>query len=392
MKIALVGPVYPYRAGIAYCTTALAAELAKSHEVTIHSFSRQFPRLFYPGGDDRDPSLAAKTPPGARFAIDVMNPLSWIREALRIRRERPDAVIFTWWVWVWALPYLVMRACLHPETTVVYQCHNIRDKEPSFWKSWLTARALASAELLVIHARPEADEARRRLGDRPVPEIEEIFLPVHEMGNEVPSREEARSALGIEPGRSVALFFGHVRPFKGLDLVLRGWPELEHDVLLLVGGEAWWKGEQEYRELARTAGLRAVDRRDRDVVGAEAQVAFDFRFIPDAEIATWFAAADVVLAPYRIEAQSGVALTAFHFARPVIASNVGGLPEVIEQGRNGMLIAPEDPAAIAWAVDEFFERTDRGTMEAAAASSAARYSWAEYSAVFERLLHEAGNE
>ncbi len=89
------------------------------------------------------------------------------------------------------------------------------------------------------------------------------------------------------------------------------------------------------------------------------KVRFDFRFIPDAEIATWFAAADVVLAPYRIEAQSGVALTAFHFARPVIATTVGGLPEIIQEGENGYLVPPDDPDALARAIDRFFARGDR---------------------------------
>ncbi|HEX8618745.1 MAG TPA: glycosyltransferase family 4 protein, partial [Thermoanaerobaculia bacterium] len=112
----------------------------------------------------------------------------------------------------------------------------------------------------------------------------------------------------------------------------------------------------------------------------------DFRFIPDSEIATYFAATDVVLAPYRIEAQSGVALTAFHFARPVIATNVGGLPEIIEEGANGMLVPPEDPAALARAVDAFFQRDDRAAMERHAAASARKYSWAEYGALMKRLV------
>src|ERR1700694_4453181 len=112
MRIAIVGPVYPYRAGIAYCTTRLAAELAKEHEVTIASFSRQFPKRFYPGGDDVDDTLRDRTPPDAHFVLDVINPFTWIGTALALRSQRPDAVIFVWWIWVWALPYRVIMALL----------------------------------------------------------------------------------------------------------------------------------------------------------------------------------------------------------------------------------------------------------------------------------------
>jgi glycosyltransferase involved in cell wall biosynthesis len=209
---------------------------------------------------------------------------------------------------------------------------------------------------------PKADEGSA------FAKIVQTFLPVHELGGAIPSRAEAQSTLKLTG--NVALFFGHVRPFKGLDIALRAWRELKSDVTLVVAGEAWWKGEAEYRALAE--GLT--------------NICFDFRFIPDAEIATYFAAADVVLAPYRIEAQSGVALTAFHFARPVIATNVGGLPEIIEEGVNGMLVPPEDPAALARAVDAFFARGDRATMERHAAAAARKYSWEEYGALMKRLL------
>ena len=209
---------------------------------------------------------------------------------------------------------------------------------------------------------PKADEGSA-LG-----RIVQTFLPVHELGGAIPSREDARQTLNLQG--NVALFFGHVRPFKGLDIALRAWRQLQTNVTLVVAGEAWWKGEAEYRALAE--GLP--------------NIRFDFRFIPDAEIATYFAAADVVLAPYRIEAQSGVALTAFHFARPVIATNVGGLPEIIEEGVNGMLVPPEDPEAMARAVDTFFSRDDRAQMERHAAAAARKYSWEEYGALFRRLV------
>ncbi|HKO55844.1 MAG TPA: glycosyltransferase family 4 protein [Thermoanaerobaculia bacterium] len=353
-NVAIVGPVYPYRAGIAYCTT----ELAKRLGADVFSFSRQYPRFLYPGGDDIDPTLPRAD---ARFDIDVMNPWTWMRAGWRLRKY--DAVIFVWWIWVWALPYRVMMALLPRGTRVILQCHNIGDKEPAWWKRALTNIVLRRGRVLVTHAVPEAAEAWKRSRGR---RVVRSFLPVHELGGAIPTREEARKTLKVDG--DVALFFGHVRPFKGLDIALRAWRELRSDVTLLVAGEAWWNAADDYRKLATE------------------KVRFDFRFIPDAEIATWFAAADVVLAPYRIEAQSGVALTAFHFARPVIATRVGGLPEIIEEGRNGMLIPPEDPSALAKAVEAFFARSDRAEMERHAAASARKYSWEEYAALFRRLV------
>jgi glycosyltransferase involved in cell wall biosynthesis len=355
----IVGPVPPYRAGIAYCTKRLSEEL----RAPVLSFKRQFPRFLYPGGDDVDATLPRFE--NARFVLDIVNPWTWLRGGLALRRQKPDAVILVWWVWVWALPYLTLLAFLPKTTRVILQCHNIGDKEPAAWKRWLANRVLKRGDVLVVHARTEAADAARRV---PRARIVSTFLPVHELGGAIPSRADARRALGLRG--NVALSFGHVRPFKGLDIALRAWRLLASDVTLVVAGEAWWKGEAEYRELAK--GLT--------------NVRFDFRYIPDAEIATYFAAADVVLAPYRIEAQSGVALTAFHFARPVIATTVGGLPEIIEEGVNGMLVPPEDPAALAAAVEAFFARTDRETMDGHAAAAARKYSWEEYGVLLKRLV------
>jgi len=365
MRTIIIGPVPPYRAGIAYCTMRLAEEM----NAEVISYKRQYPRWLYPGTSDIDESLRDRTPPGTRFLLDILNPFTWIRTALALRRARPDAIILVWWVWVWALPYLTLIALLPRGTRVILQCHNIGDKEPAAWKRWLTNLVLRRGEVLLVHAKSEAaDAARRTTTPGSTPLIVHASLPVHEMGGAIPSRDEAREILGLRG--NVALSFGHVRPYKGVDIALRAWRMLKSEVTLVVAGEAWWKSEEEYRQLAR--GLD--------------NVRLDLRFIPDAEIANYFAATDVVLAPYRVEAQSGVALTAFHFARPVIASTVGGLPEIVEDGVNGFLIPPEDPEALARAIDAFFTRADRESMERAAAASARKYSWAEYARVFERLV------
>ncbi|HEX8616586.1 MAG TPA: glycosyltransferase, partial [Thermoanaerobaculia bacterium] len=277
MKTLVIGPVPPYRAGIAYCTMRLAQEL----DAEVISFRRQFPRMFYPGSSDVDATLPRFE--GGRFLLDIVNPLTWLRTAFAIRRERPDAVILVWWVWVWALPYLTLLALLPRPTRVILQCHNIGDKEPAAWKRVLTNLVLRRGDLLVVHAKSEAEDAARRLGpgvipgeprvilseakDLPArngegpspssrlrmtsggaPQIVTTFLPVHELGGAIPPRADARRTLDLQG--NVALFFGHVRPFKGLDVALRAWRLLTADVTLVVAGEAWWKGEAEYRALA----------------------------------------------------------------------------------------------------------------------------------------------
>ncbi|MGH9457784.1 MAG: glycosyltransferase [Thermoanaerobaculia bacterium] len=372
MRVAIIGPVYPYRAGIAYCTTRLAEELAREDEVWVSSFKRQYPKRFYPGGDDVDPSLRDRTPPNACFTLDVLNPLTWLFEARSIRRFKPDVVVFVWWIWVWALPYIIIRNLLDPRTRVVFQCHNVGEKETAWWKRWLGARAMSGADTLVVHAASEEEEARRRLG-RKAPPIARLALPVHELGTGRVDRAGARRRLGFADDERLVLAFGHVRPFKGLDLALRAWSGVRSGARLLVAGEFWWDDEATYRRIAAGEGI-------------EERVRFEPRFIPDDEIALWFGAADVVLAPYRAEAQSGVVLTAFHFGRPVIATTVGGIPEIVDDGVNGLLIPPESPAAIAAAVDRFFEKEDRVSMERAAEAAAAKLSWSDYAAGLRKLV------
>src|SRR5579872_1848655 len=149
-RIAIVGPVYPYRAGIAYCTTRLARELGAD----VISFKRQYPKRFYPGGDDIDPTLPRAN---AAFVLDILNPLTWFRSL-----RQYDAVIFVWWIWVWAIPYrlMMMRA-----NRVILQCHNIGEKEPAWWKRALANLVFRRADALVVHASSEAEEARRRVAD-----------------------------------------------------------------------------------------------------------------------------------------------------------------------------------------------------------------------------------
>jgi len=184
VKIAVVGPVYPFRAGIAYCTTRLAEEL----QADVISFKRQYPKRFYPGGDDIDPTLPRAN---AEFIPDILNPLTWLRARRRLREY--DAVIFVWWIWVWAIPYRIMMT---RAKRVILQCHNIGEREPAWWKRALANLVYRRADVLVVHADSERKEAEQRTAKR----IVKTFLPVHELGREIPSRDEARQKLGLSVG------------------------------------------------------------------------------------------------------------------------------------------------------------------------------------------------
>lgn len=360
----VAGPVYPFRGAISLCTMQLATELRVSHEVDLRSFSRQYPKRFYPGGNDVDETVRDLAPADASYRLDVLNPVTWVREGLRLRRGGYDAVVIVWWIWVWALPYLVMLAFRDRKTRVVVQCHNIEDKEPSFWKRQLANAIFRRADLLIVHSAQSVEEVRERFGERGVARTLKLFLPVLAIGREIRERNEAKRQFGLD-GRNVVLFFGQVRPFKGLDIAIRAWKFVKTDAVLLIAGEVWFGEEETYRRLVREEGV-------------DSKVRFDLRFVPDAEVANHFGAADVVVAPYRYENQSGVAMNSFHFRRPVIATNVGGLPDIIEEGVNGMLVPAEDPEALARAIDHFFTEADRTRMEEGAGESAAKYSWHRY--------------
>jgi glycosyltransferase involved in cell wall biosynthesis len=290
--------------------------------------------------------------------------LTWLREGLRLRRSKPDAVVIVWWVWIWALPYLVLIAWLPRKLPVLVQCHNVSDKEPKWWKSWMANLLFRRADALVVHSATGEAELVERLGEKIRPRIVRLYLPLLAIGRGMPSRESAKAIFGLE-GQKVVLFFGHIRPFKGLDVALRAWPGVDPGIVLLAVGEVWWSSESEIRRAAQ--GLGVIDR-----------VAFRFGYVPDAEVAECFAAADVIIAPYRHEAQSGVAMNAFHFGRAVIASAVGGIPEVIVPEVNGDLVPPDDPASLARSINAFFREGKQERLEAGVRESAKKYSWSGY--------------
>ena len=348
-RLALIGPVLPFRGGIAQHTTMLHRALGVQAELRTLSFSRQYPGWLFPGESDRDPAYADHREAGVRYDIDSMNPLTWGRAVAAIRDFAPAGVIMPWWSVYWTFCFHHIASALgRAGIPLVFFCHNTDDHEDAAWKRALTAWVLGTTDRFVVQDR----YGRQALLER-FPKARVLVHP-HPVHGHFPA---ARGSLPRRAGLEL-LFFGFVRPYKGLDLLLDALALLPgRDVKLSVAGE-FWSGLDECR--ARIVAL-----------GLQERVELLPRYHSEQETAELFARADVVMLPYRIATGgSAVIPLAYRYGKPVIATKVGGLADVVENERTGLLVMPSSEA-IAKAIDSMSAARAaqmRGAIEVLAAS------------------------
>jgi glycosyltransferase involved in cell wall biosynthesis len=290
------------------------------------SFSRQYPAWLFPGASDRDPDYAGYREPGVDYEIDSLNPISWIRAVSSIRHRQTRLVIIPWWTVFWAPCFGYMAAALRRRNIdVVFLCHNVVEHEAAGWKQWLTRKVLGYGTRFVVHTRSEQANLRAIIPGA------ECAVQAHPVYDHFPDAEQVLPRRG---GLEL-LFFGFVRPYKGLDILLEAMARLQgEDVHLTVAGEFWGGGEQVTRE--RIAEL-----------GIDRQVEIRARYHSARETAQLFERCDVVVLPYRSATGSGIVPVAYRYGKPVIASRTGGLPEVVEEGKTGWLVEPGEADGLA---------------------------------------------
>lgn len=335
MRLALIGPVYPYRGGIAHYTTMLCEALrARGHAILMVSFKRQYPQWLFPGKNDRDPSAWQVRVKDAHYWIDSLNPLSWLQAWHRIRREEPEAIVLQWWTPWWAPTWFVLGALnrLSWRRPILFICHNVLPHEPRPWDRPLARTVLAWGSQFIVQS---VEEKQRLLGLLPETKAIIFPLPILDLfAGRQPDRAQARAHLDLPEDLPVLLFFGIVREYKGLHDLLAALPEIRARlgrVQLLIAGE-FWEDEGLYRTQMEQLGIEDL-------------VRIDNRYIPNEEVCVYFAAADLLVAPYRQVTGSAVVPLARAFGLPVVATNVGGLPATLA----GDLppVPPADPRALA---------------------------------------------
>lgn len=334
MRIVSVGPAPPWRGGIAHYHYALVDRLrAEGADVDVLTFARLYPRILFPGSTPADTSDGA-LPPLGDAVLRPLWPPSWRRGARWVRQRNPDAVLCHWWHPFFAPAYLGVLRRIGADTAVGFICHNVASHEGMPMGRILTARAVRRGDFFITGGEEMAAQIREL---NPGAAVEVVLHPRYDLPytRNLPDREQARSRLGLDGEEAVFLFFGLVREYKGLDVLLdalamlprqRGWT-------CLVAGE-FYESREPYE-----VRIRDLDLADR--------VRIEDRYIPNNEVPLYFAAADLTVLPYRHATQSGVAALSFALNRPVLTTNVGALPEMITPGENGWLVPPEDPAALS---------------------------------------------
>lgn len=362
MNISLLGPTFPYRGGIAHYTTLLASELSKSHDVQFLSFSRQYPKFLFPGKTDKDPSQKPLEAPSADYCLDSMNPLTWIATAFKVANHKPDLFILPWWVAFWAPQFFTVISIVKKtsQARVVVICHNAIEHETSGMKMRVSKCVLAKADRILTHSLDETAALRGLIGSKT--QITTGFHPTYDQFcRDNVDTAAIRDRLQLQG--KVILFFGFVREYKGLDLLIQAMPQVlkHHAATLLVVGE-FWKNKQTYDQLIKELDLHDAVR----VIDS---------YIPNEELSHYFGVADIVVQPYRSVSGSGISQLAFGFGKPVIATDVGSLREVIQDGLNGKLVEPGNVEALAEALIKTLHDETLQKFKQEAKQTRKRFSW-----------------
>lgn len=341
MKIIIVGTAFPYRGGLAAYNERLAREYVnQGNEVEIITFTLQYPAFLFPGKSQYSAEFAPEDLQIKRM-IHSMNPLNWIKVGREIKGKSPDMVIFCYWMAFMAPCFgTIARFARSPKTKMVGLIHNMIPHEPSILDKLFPRYFVKSMDGFVAMAESVVNDINR-FDTENKPKVVSPH-PIYDHYGDALTKKEAAVKLGLYEQKNYVLFFGLIRHYKGLDLLIEAFADerlRQFPVRLIVAGE-FYENPQPYLELIIRLKLESV-------------VELRTGFIPDNEVRNYFSIADLVAQPYRTATQSGVSQIAYHFEKPMLVTNVGGLAETVPDGKVGYVIGVE-PKQIADALVDFF--------------------------------------
>ncbi len=399
MRIVIVGTAYPLRGGIAHYVSLLSQTLVKrGHDVKIITFKRQYPKFLFPGKSQEESSAATKPSPhevgrGTRtegalgegavttdIIIDSIDPLTWRNAGIEAAKFKPDLILFKYWIPFFAPAYGVIARTAKRLTRkqgklckIAFIADNVLPHEKRPGDILLTKFAFRAVDRFIVQSEAVEQDLKSL-----VPNAKFIRLdhPIYEIFGERINRSEARKKLSIPDDAPAILFFGYIRKYKGLDILLRAMPRIIEslpEIRLIVAGE-FYGDEKEYRSLIQELRIPAKN------------LVLATDYIPNDDVALYFSAANVAVLPYRSATQSGIVQIAYNFDVPVIATNVGGLAEIVIDGISGIIAKDATPEAIAEAVLRYFQLALEPRLTEGVKQEKKKYSWDTFAEGIERLV------
>lgn len=362
MKIILLGPAYPYRGGPATFNDRLAQQFsAEGHNIEVVTFRLQYPPILFPGKtqySDSPPPMGIKI----TRRLNSINPFNWIATGLKIKNEKPDILLLRFW-----LPFMgpclgtVARiAKLNKHSVVICIFDNVVPHEKRPGDKLLTQYLTGSIDGAIVMSKTVLDDLKTFRRDIP---LKLSPHPLFDNYGSLVGREESLAALKLDPVNSYLLFFGFIRAYKGLDLLIEAFSDKRlrnRQLKLIIAGE-FYEDETPYRDLVKKYNL-------------ENDIIFFDHFIKDNEVSLFFSVADLVVQPYKTATQSGVTQIAFHFEKPMLVTDVGGLREIVPDGKCGYVVKPESKN-IADAIIDYFDNNRKATFTEGVKLEKEKFSW-----------------
>jgi len=362
MKIISIGPAYPYRGGLASFNDRLTQQFsAEGHDIEIFTFGLQYPKFLFPG---KTQYTDGPPPDNIKISrkLNSINPFNWIATGLKIKKEKPDILLIRFW-----LPFMgpcfgtiarIAKSNMH--TSVICIFDNVTPHENRTGDKALTRYFINSIDGAIVMSQTVLNELNAFNKKIPVklsphPLFDNYGLPV--------GRKEALAELKLDDENSYLLFFGFIRAYKGLDLLIEAFSDKRlrnRKLKLIIAGE-FYEDKTLYKDLIKKYNL-------------EREVIFFDHFIKDNEVPLFFSVADLIVQPYKTATQSGVTQIAFYFEKPMLVTDVGGLREIVPDGKCGYVVKPE-PEFITEAIIDFFDNDRKEKFIEGVRQEKEKFSW-----------------
>lgn len=374
-KVVLVGTAYPYRGGLASYNERLVREFNRlGYDAEIITFTLQYPNFLFPGKTQYSTS-PAPTDLKITRKVNAINPFNWIKVGRQLKKMKPEMVVFKFW-----LPFIgpslgtIGRiARKNKFTKIITIVDNIIPHEKRMGDRMLSNYFVKSNHGFVAMSQSVLDDLKTF--DESKPKLLSPH-PLFDNFGELITKKEACDRLGLDPSFNYILFFGIIRDYKGLDLLIKAFPEIKNkleNVRLIIAGE-YYNNEEQYRELIHN-------------LGCEKEVIVHNKFVADEDVKNYFCAADIVAQPYKSATQSGVTQIGYHFEKPMLVTNVGGLAEIIPHNKIGYVVEP-DPKEISAHLLEFFQEGKKEVFETNIKEEKKKFMWDKMVASVEKIYKQ----